>query len=148
MLSLCFFDIYTRDQLSYFLGVSLTTSLPCLYYLLRKRKWNASHMVVVSFSCLISAFNVVALILKTLSIGVHIKQLRCPMHRPTAQGEMGYIQQAFQLGGFSLHDVRRDMMIQTTFPLVFLWITDAFLVSYPFPDSASLDTFYRSIEHS
>lgn len=106
-------------------GLSVAISSPCLYYLLRNWKSHSSHIIVLCFSITISAFNLVAFVLKTFSLGKHIRSLPCPTYTNIT---------AFQFSNsasgtlISSSHIGADTLFTAIFPVVFLILNDGFLV--------------------
>jgi hypothetical protein len=102
-----------------------------LYYLLKKRQSNASHVIVTGFTILITAFNVAVFCLKAATIVLSIQATICPMFAE----QMAITQVTFQLESLNSwlgnNQVRDNRFFKISLSLVpvFLWVTDAFLVS-------------------
>lgn len=107
-------------------GFSISISFLCLFYLLKKWRTESSHMIVFTFSLLISLMSFAALILKSLAVATHISSAICP----TNSAEQFYmfdvrdpIDNIDYVSNFSSY------MLSSVFPIVFFWVSDAFLVS-------------------
>ena len=88
-------------------------------------------MIVIGFTILISAFNVVIFVLRTLAMAKNITNVPCP----NVWGEAG-LGLAFGFGSLLSHlDKPSTLLWKTSLILtqslipIFIWVSDAFLVS-------------------
>jgi len=94
-------------------GVSLTVSLLCLYYLFKNWKQDPGHYVVTTFSSILTLFNIIAFVLKSMTTVKHLHVLVCGTEfLPT-----------FQVGEFEASDKFSNVLVPA-----FLWVTDGFLL--------------------
>ena len=106
------------------------TSILSLYYLFKKRQKTASHLIVTGFTIATTAFNIVVIGLRIATIVLYTKATVCP--GGAFAGLLAF--QVSSLPSFwdlSLVNEALFNATQISYSLipVFLWVTDAFLVS-------------------
>ena len=96
----------------------------CLYYLLKNWRSDRAHIIIFGFSLIISTLNTVAFVLKTITVRKHISDISCPAIVPTDVFEL------LSMKGDPERSVGKQSLLFTIiFPVIFIWVTDAFLVS-------------------
>lgn len=101
-------------------GFSMAGSTLCLYYLITNWKPATNHYIITTFSVILTSFNIVALVFKAISVKLHIISVQC---FPDAQSQTDI---PFQL---SFDHLTSNVVLSILFLPLFLWISDAFLVS-------------------